>query len=78
MVTILKKRGSIMKTMLQRCSLVFLTAALMSTPAMAQSGSDIRKSVVIVDYSNKQNLKGRISMAMVWGELFSPPEQYLR
>lgn len=44
----------------------------------AQSVSDARKSTVIIDYQNKQNLQGHISLALVWGEMFSPPEKYLR
>ena len=67
-----------MNTILLRCMIVFFAALLIASPARPQSGGDARKSVVILDFKNKQNLKGHISMALVCGELFSPPEQYLR
>ncbi|MHB9030310.1 MAG: DUF4159 domain-containing protein, partial [Candidatus Latescibacterota bacterium] len=37
-----------------------------------------RSAIVVVDYSDKQNIKGRMSLALAWGELFSPPQEYLR
>ena len=61
-----------------RCMTILLTALFVAGPASPQTGSDARKSLVIIDYQNKQNLRGNISMSMVWGEQFSPPEKYLR
>ena len=67
-----------MNSTLHRGIIVFFASLLIASPALPQTVSDVRKSLVIVDYQNKQNLRGRISMAMIWGEMFSPPEQYLR
>jgi hypothetical protein len=75
----LSNRGSAMKNaFLCGISVILSITVSLAAPVGAQSVSDARKSVVIIDYQNKQNLKGHISLAMVWGEMFSPPEKYLR
>ena len=44
----------------------------------AQIDGSHQKPTVIIDPSNKQNIRGNISIAYAWGDHFSPPQQYLR
>lgn len=67
-----------MNTTIRLVKIALFASILAASPAWPQSDGNARKSLVILDYQNKQNLQGHISMAVVWGELFSPPERYLR
>jgi hypothetical protein len=44
----------------------------------AQMDGSHQKPNVIIDPSNKQNIRGNISIAFAWGDHFSPPQPYLR
>jgi hypothetical protein len=58
--------------------LIVLTHWGLESQAQEQRSITPRSAVVVVDYSNKLNIKGRIQLALAWGELFSPPQEYLR
>ena len=58
------------------CSVLF-TLSIFSQ-AWTQSPETASKSVVVIDHANKQNISGNVSLALAWGELFSPPQKYLR
>ncbi len=67
------------KAMLLNGFLLFLLAL----PSLGQQAREKRlitprSAVVVVDYANKQNITGRVPLALAWGELFSPPQEYLR
>jgi hypothetical protein len=46
--------------------------------ARSQSTVKTNRNLVVVDPENKQNVMGNITLALAWGELFSPPQQYSR
>lgn len=58
------------------CSVLF--AFCVTCRAWTQTPVSPRKSVIISDPANKQNIAGNVSLALAWGELFSPPQRYLR
>jgi hypothetical protein len=58
------------------CSVLFTICV--TCRAWTQPPEVTRKSTIIIDPANKQNIKGNITLALAWGERFSPPQQYLR
>ncbi len=46
--------------------------------AHAQLSASGTAPVVLIDPANKQNVKGNVSIALAWGEMFAPPQGYLR
>lgn len=67
-----------MSPIIKWCSLAYVAGMIFTNPSSTQASDVPEKSFVIVDYNNKQNIKGNISLAMVWGEHFVPPQRYLR
>ena len=59
-------------------AILLYTAAGGSPEAHAQSSANATAPVVLIDPANKQNVKGNVSIALAWGEMFAPPQGYLR
>ncbi len=60
------------------CAILICIAVGGSSGVFAQPAANGSKAVVIVDPASKQNIKGNVSIALAWGEMFAPPQQYLR
>jgi hypothetical protein len=67
--------------MLRSRTILWYFALLILLPlgvGWTQTDGSHQKAAVIIDHSNKQNIRGNISIAYAWGDHFTPPEQLLR
>ena len=63
-----------------RIPLLFIALCFLAPwgETVAESGVSHMKASVYIDPSNKMNLRGNVSIALAWGDHFSPPQEYLR
>jgi len=57
-------------------AIMLLTTAGFSGPASAQTLDGIRKTTILEDPSDRKNIRGNASIAIVWGKQIKRPDRY--